>query len=143
MTAGQKEGIIPENPITIIPEEKVIDFRPKVVPSDVFIETLTDLVEQKAPAGDDGSGDDKDPKGADSSVTGNATPSEGESSESGGHSIPSPTSPTSPSFLSEFQGNDADAEKAVLRIREGLSLTRTTGVVVLPVETTGEAPAAA
>lgn len=133
-TAGQKEGLIPKDVATILPDEKVVDFRPKVVAANIELPELT------APAGDDLTSEDADPKEAASSVTGSATPSESEQSKSTTPTIQTQNPTENPSSLSEFQGSPADAGKALLRIREGLSQAKSTGVTVLPVETTGEAP---
>lgn len=138
-TAGQKEGIIPLDPISTLPPEKVIDFRPKVVSADVFVETLTDLVESKALAGDDPAGEGADPKDVTSSATDSVTPSEGDSSESTTPPTQMPASPTSPSFQSEFLATNADAEKAAHGMIGALQ-ARTIGVSTPPAETTGEAP---
>jgi hypothetical protein len=141
-TAGQKEGIIPADESTILPaEEKVVDFRVKVVASDV------ELPKPPAPASAEESSEGEasegsDPKGADSSVTDSATPSEGESSKSTTLETPTPASTESQTSPLELPAMTADAEKAALEKFKQQFQAKTTGAVVLPVETTGEVPPA-
>lgn len=130
MTAGQKEGIIPADPVHILPAENVIDFRPKAIPANV------QLPEPQAPAGDAES-----PKAADSSATDSASESDGGSSTSGEPSTPTEIQPTSPTSPSEPPEASASAEKDTPATMPALPV-RTIGASLQPAGTTGEPPAA-
>lgn len=130
LTAGMKEGIIPEGHVNGPAEgtaHAVRDYRAVPVPSDrPDPEPVKVQVEKTGP---------KEPS---SPVISSAEQSSPGSSESGEQKIPTEILPPSPTHPSESQASPVDAAKASPLSLVGLPL-RTTGEPVPPAETTGAA----
>lgn len=136
-TAGQKEGLIPKDVASILPPDKVIDFRAKVVASDV---ELPAQQESTVSAGDEQTGEDKDPKDPDSSVIDSATPSAEAPSPSTTPKTMALTPTENPTSLSGLPANPVDVEKEVPVTPLAPLPVKTIGGREPLVGTTGEAP---